>query len=271
VLDGRGTALGTTTVQLAPLTPDAPAPKVRDTIRTIGPTAPPWSVAIPIDYTLWTPTAQNQITTQVMVDSQQSGVYASARARASGQLGIVGLEGSLAWDGSPATPTGDGWVGARVRALRLGNASLELGPSLRFGFPLGNQGAPARIEPGFAVGGTFDHFSWVADLGGRFRLSADTANSGAPPILAYAFIGGFAHVGSLVRLGMIFDGAVMSYDAPTTPFQRVPESVRGGFAIGAEFGKEVFGSTWVHLHSLGTSGDLGPASLQLGIGLRELP
>jgi hypothetical protein len=146
--------------------------------------------------------------------------------------------------------------------LRLGDASLELAPSIRVGLPITGDGAPARLEPAVAVGGAISRFSWLANLGGRFRLAADDGPFPAATAQGFVLAGATADVVSWLRVSALVDAHLAFREAGT-------KDVLVGLGAGVEAGTSIFGALSFRASPLPDPG-VGPFAAQLSLGVRQV-
>jgi hypothetical protein len=264
IVDDRGAVLGTTEYVPPPAgpPPKAEAPRVPQ----IGPSAPLWQVSQITDVMAFAPTPPDGAAAGVGIGRFSAGGAWSVQgqARASGSVGPLGFEAALR-SGATGEDTQDAaaWFGVRGRVLRIDGAALELAPALRLGFPVAAAGAPARIEPGLAVGGAAGRFTWLADVGGRFRLADDKGKGGAPPGQGFVLLGGTLDVVPWLRLNASVDAHLVILDAGR-------KSGLAGLGLGLEAGTRVYGGLALHLAPW-YAADAGPFGMQLVLGFRGLP
>jgi FecR protein len=263
VVDDRGTVLGSTE-WVPPPPPAAHKVDEREHIPQIGPYAPLWQVSQITDVMEFAPTPPDGAAASVGLMRLPTGGSVQGQIRASGSVGPIGLEAAIRSGATgEATEDASAWFGVRGRVLRLDGAVLELAPALRVGFPVAAAGAPARIEPAVAVGGAADRFTWLADVGGRFRLEDDKGASGAPPAQGFVILGGTMDVLSWMRLNA-------SVDAHLVFGETGQRTGLAGLGLGIETGTRVYGGLGLHFAPWWAA-DAGPFSAQLALGFRGLP
>jgi hypothetical protein len=263
VIDGRGAALGTAQIDLADRAPrpgqpaipreDAPPP-------LLGAWVPLLSLSPVLD-TLWLPpTPPNAAAIGAGVARGERGWVAEGQARATGSIGPLGLDAALRTSaaGEPSFGSG-GWLGARVRVLRLDRASLELAPALRAGIPLADAGPPARLEPSLSAGGAAGRLSWVIDAGARLRLSDGAGASGVPASHGFLLVGAAFEPAPWLRLHSVIDAHLLHAQ---------PALVRGGVGAGAEAGGPLFGGLSVRMGPTHDARE-GAIATQIVVGIRE--
>ncbi|XYI00364.1 FecR domain-containing protein [Sorangium sp. So ce1128] len=300
VVDGRGGVLGTREAELpaASLASPAtvPAPPAAPVLGAYLPLLPVSGVSD----VLWlapTPPAVVAVGAAVARSRSRSGDgwVAAGQVRASGAVGPVGLDVALrsnpAGEGEAAGSAG--WLGARVRVLRLGRSAFELGPTLRLGVPLTDAGPPVRIEPGVALGGAAGPLTWVVDAGARIRAAGEGDAAGgdgsaaggeggasgdgsaaggdgsaagggelaAPPAQGFLVAGATADATPWLRLHSALDLHLVHRDGGAN-------DVLGGLSAGAEAGGALFGALSVRVSPWREAGD-APVTAQIAVGFRE--
>jgi hypothetical protein len=221
----------------------------------------------PVIDTLWlAPTLPTAVAVGAGAWRSEDGWSAQGQLRATGSLGPVGVDAALRsgtiGGAETSAPAGsNGWLGARVRVLRLGRASLELAPALRVGLPLASGAAPVRIEPSIAVGGAAGQISWIVDVGARVRAQDDGGAAGAPPSQGFLLAGAAIEPSPWLRLHLALDAHLVHRDEGDN-------DVLGGFGAGVEAGRAVFGALSLRA---GPPADATEGSIagQLAIGVRE--
>lgn len=261
VIDDRGAVLGTTEwTPPARAAVNAPAPRVPQ----IGAYAPLWQLSPSADVIWSAPTPPDGAVVGVGMGHGAQGWTFQGQVRASGSVGPVGLDAAIRTDTTDGqTSDGSAWLGVRVRALRLGDARFEMAPALRAGFPIGSLGAPARVEPSLAFGGAVGRFTWLADIGARVRLAADTNATGTPPAQGFLLAGGTVDFLRWLRATAVIDAHLLAQDGGK-------KEVLGGFGAGVEIGTSVYGGLGLHLAPW-TDAQMGPVSAQLTLGFRRAP
>ncbi|WP_437308961.1 FecR domain-containing protein [Sorangium sp. So ce388] len=287
VADGRGAVLGTREVELpAAATASAaplPAPPAAPVLGAYLPLLPVSGVSD----VLWlgpTPPAVVAVGAAAARSRSRSGDgwVAAGQVRASGAVGPVGLDVALrsnpAGDGEAAGSAG--WLGARVRVLRLGRSAFELAPTLRLGVPLTDAGPPVRVEPGVALGGASGPLTWVVDAGARIRAAGKGDAAGgegsaaggegsaagggelaAPPAQGFLVAGATADATPWLRLHSALDLHLVHRDGGAN-------DVLGGLSAGAEAGGALFGALSVRASPWREPGE-GPVMAQIAVGFRE--
>jgi hypothetical protein len=263
VVDDRGAVLGTTEyVAPPPAAPLAGAGTGRP--PQIGAYAPMWQLS-PASDVLWlAPTPPDGAAVSVGMAHARGGWTAQGQVRASGSVGRLGLDASLR-SGTTDDVTADGaaWLGARVRLVRLAGSAFEIAPALRAGFPISALGAPARLEPGLALGGVAGRFTWLADLGGRFRLARDSNATGTPSSQGFLLAGATADVVPWLRVHAVVDANLVFPDLGA-------KHVLAGLGAGVEAGTSIYGGLSLRV-SPWTDAGTGPFSAQLALGFRGFP
>ena len=259
VVDDRGSVLGTTEWTAAPL-PEAapPAPP------QIGAYAPMWLISPSADVLWIAPTPADGAAISTGLAKGTGGWTFQGQVRASGSIGPLGLDAALRTDTADGkTASGSGWLGARVRVLKLAGSALEIAPALRVGMPISALGAPVRIEPSIAVGGVAGRFTWLADAGARVRAASDEGATGTP--VAQGFLVGGATFDPLawMRLHAAIDAHLVARDGGS-------KDVLAGFGAGIEMGRALYGGLALHLAPWSDPG-IGPFTAQISLGFRAIP
>ncbi|WP_437757867.1 FecR domain-containing protein [Sorangium sp. So ce1389] len=288
VADGRGGVLGTREVELPAAATASAAP------LPASPAAPVLGAYLPllpvsgVSDVLWlAPTPPAVVAVGAAAARVGGGWVAAGQVRASGAVGPVGLDVALrsnaAGDGEAAGSAG--WLGARVRVLRLGRSAFELGPTLRLGVPLTDAGPPVRVEPGVALGGASGPLTWVVDAGARIRATGEGEGDGgaaggegdggaaggegsaagggelAPPAQGFLVAGATADAAPWLRLHSALDLHLVHRDGGAN-------DVLGGLSAGAEAGGALFGALSVRVSPWREAGE-GPVTAQIAVGFRE--
>jgi hypothetical protein len=257
LLDGRGVVLGTAELVIpdrpAPPPPPPPSP------RLLGPTLSPWQPSLVTDVMWWSPTAPDTVAIGVAGGVRGQGGVFAGQVRASGSIGRLGLDGVLPTVPSGAADASDAsaWLGVRYRALRLGASALEVGPALRLGLPLDMDKGASRLEAAMAAGGARGAWTWLGNLGGRFRLAG---SRDVPMVQPYLLLGAtYDPLGWLRAYGLV-DGHLLLRSG------EVRMAGRGGLSLGLEAGGTVFVALAGRM-GLGEAGSgfSGLASLSLGV------
>lgn len=261
VVDGRGGVLGTATPSLADTAPPPAPPPVA--IPHLGAYVPMWQISPTTDVLWSSPTAPLEAAVSAGTIRARGAWRFQGQVRASGAVGPVGLDAAVRSNATGDTVSdGSAWFGARVRALRIGNAEFELGPLVRIGVPVVSAGAPARLEAGLALGGAAGRFTWLVDLGGRARLRDDGGAAGAPPAQGFLLAGATLDVAPWLRLHALADAHLVRRDSAASEFL-------GGLGAGIEAGRAVFGSFGFRA-SPWPDPDAGAFAAQLAIGVRQV-
>ncbi|AUX40631.1 hypothetical protein SOCE26_020320 [Sorangium cellulosum] len=269
VVDGRGGVLGTSHADLPAVaaSPRAapPAPPPPPVLGAYLPLLPMSGVAD----VLWLgPTPPSVAAVGAGAARSGGGWVAAGQVRASGAVGRLGLDVALrsnaAGDGEAVGSVG--WLGARFRAVRLGRSALELGPTLRVGVPMAEEGPPVRVEPGVALGGAAGRLTWVVDAGARIRASRreDGAAAGpaaAPPVQGFLLAGAAGDAAPWLRLHGALDLHLVHRDGGAN-------DVLGAVSAGAEAGGALFGALSLRVSPWREAGE-GPVMAQIAVGLRE--
>jgi hypothetical protein len=196
-----------------------------------------------------------------------AGVDADPRVRAlvgaQGALGPIGIDARVSsaelLDGASVDESA--WLGASAHLGGEEESLMSVGFSLRVGIPLSTTAPAPRIEPTLALGGAVDAFSWVVDLGARFRLEADDArfrtDAGQGFVLALA---AYDALEFLSVFGIV--------DAKLATRETVdPMEFRGGLGGGVEVGTWIFGSASVRASPW--ADEVGHLSGIIALGVRE--
>jgi hypothetical protein len=265
VVDDHGFLLGTAEYAPAP-PPERPPPPVAEEPRLpqIGPYAPIWQATPGADVLAFAPTAPNQALVSTGLLHANAGWTFQGQLRASGLIGPLGVEAALhtnTTDGT--TAVGAGWLGARVRVLRLERAAFEVAPALRVGFPLSASGLPAQFEPAIAVGGVAGRFTWLVDFGGRFRVASDGTTTDVPIGQGFVLATGTFDILRWLRVHAALDAHVLVHDVGQ-------KQGIGGIGAGVEAGTVVYGALGVHASPWSDPG-VGPFLGQIALGLRGFP
>jgi len=261
VVDDRGGVLGTTEVDLADRAPPPPPPRAAP-MPVLGAFAPLLTLS-PVTDTLWLPpTLPNAASAGAGAWRSERGWAAQGQARVTGSVGPVGLDAALR-SGAAGEPSlgSSGWLGARVRVLRIGRAELELAPALRLGLPLAEAGPPPQLEPSIAVGRAVGRASWVANAGARVRLEDDGGAAGVPTAQGFVLTGATFEPVRWLRAHAALDAHLIHQDEAGL-------AVIGGLGAGLEAGGAVFGGLSFRV---GTTNDEreGTVAGQLTVGIRE--
>ncbi|WP_438027885.1 FecR domain-containing protein [Sorangium sp. So ce233] len=282
VADGRGGVLGTREVDLpaaeaASPGATAPAPPALPVLGAYLPMLPVSAVAD----VLWLgPTPPAVVAAGAAASRAGDGWVAAGQVRASGAIGPLGLDVALRSNpaGGGEAAGSAGWLGARLRVVRLGRSAFELSPTLRLGVPLSDAGPPARVEPGVALGGAAGRLTWVVNAGARIRAAdgegsaagdgsaAGGAGGGelvAPPAQGFLVAGGTADAAPWLRLHGALDLHLVHRDGGAN-------DVLGALSAGAEAGGALFGALSVRVSPWRGAGE-GPVTAQIAVGLREAP
>lgn len=266
IFDGSGASIGHADAQGAPAAPPPPPPVE---MPLLGVTAPLQSVSPDVAGTWSSPTLPRAGSIAGAGAFPEGGGVVAGSARATGSVGIVGLEASVRSRGTRAAFVDEGaWFGIRARVLRSGLARFELAPVFRVSLPTTIAGPIARFEPALAMGGLSGSgkVSWVGQLGGRFRGSEGDAERrlSVPSAQGFGNLGAAYHASPIVR-------AYGALDVQVHPDVRGgdPDSVvvRGGLTGGLEVGKRLFGGLGARVTPW-TAGN-GPVEAQLTLGIRE--
>ncbi|MGK3965848.1 FecR domain-containing protein [Sorangium sp. So ce118] len=279
VADGRGGVLGTREVELPAAASASAAPlPARPAAPVLGAYLPLLPVSGVSDVLWLAPTPPAVVAVGAAAARSGGGWVAAGQVRASGAVGPVGLDVALrsnpAGDGEAAGSAG--WLGARVRVLRLGRSAFELAPTLRLGVPLTDAGPPVRVEPGVALGGASGPLTWVVDAGARIRAAGEggegsaaggegSATGGAelaaPPAQGFLVAGATADATPWLRLHSALDLHLVHRDGGAN-------DVLGGLSAGAEAGGALFGALSVRASPWREAGE-GPLTAQIAVGFRE--
>ncbi len=264
IVDDRGVLLGSTEYA-APATPPPPSPADEmPHVPQIGAYAPLWQATTGSDVLPFAPTAPNGATVSVVMLHATRGWAWQGQVRASGMFGPVGVEAALHTDTTDgATAYGASWIGGRVRLLRLEGSALEVAPALRVGFPLSDSGLPVQFEPAVGVGGVAREFTWLVNLGGRFRPADDESGTSVPVGQGFLVATGTMDVLPWMRVNAAIDAHVV---VPEVGGKRG----LGGVTAGVEMGTVVYGGLGLHLSPWADQG-AGPFSAQLAVGVRGVP
>lgn len=262
VVDGRGLVLGTGELpgSAPPLDALGP-PKAPSKTPRIGPDVPIIGASTFANLALRSPTARSAFALGGMVEGSEDGTSIHGHVRAVGAIDPVGVDASIAYAMSGDEPSDTAaWLGVRYRALRLGDARLELGPSLRAALPVTPESAPLRLEPAIAGGGVSGAFTWLVNLGGRLRLQDDGGRSGTPLWQTFALVGASVDAAPWLRATAFLDGYVFGGGRAF--------SGGGGLSAGLEAGTMLFGGFWGRV-SPGNEGGVVMLSAELTLGVRE--
>lgn len=280
VVDDRGAVLGTSDF-VPEVVPDKAKPPEKVRYPVLGAYAPMWQVSPSADVLWFAPTPPLGAAVSAALAESQGKWTTMGQARGSGTLGPVGIEGSIrSTTADGHTADASGWLGTRVRVLRIEGPSdplpdapavrsirLEVAPSVRVGFPASAAGMPAQIEPGVAVGGAVGTpaglVTWLADAGGRLRLQNDGSMTGVPTGQAFVLVGGTLDPLSWMRLHALLDTHIVVRDGGA-------KNGLGGLGVGIEMGKAIYGGLSLHLSPWSDPG-VGAFAGQLAVGFRGLP
>lgn len=257
VLDARGAVLASEIIDPGPAAP-SPAPPEPPPVF-IGPTLPMRPFSPRVDVIGWAPTTRSTATLGASTDSGTGdGVSLAGDAYLAGGFDAFGLDLGLRHRRRLDDRASDtsGWLGARYRFLDL--EGVQLGTGLRLGFPLDDGGPPLRLEPSFGAGAAHGDWSWLANLGGRIRMTEVDART-------------------FVDDGHVFGVAAAAYDV--LPWLRLHGGLdahvlldrstlfRGGLTLGAELGTIVYGSLSGRVSPWRDVG--GHVGGQIGVGIRS--
>jgi hypothetical protein len=234
VLDGRGTILGTSTLERLrseALASPAPRPKV----PAIGLTTESWQPSPVTGVMLWSPTARNAASASVQTAMNHSGALFRFQGAASGGVGPVGVDASIRSGvfGDEVRRDDNAWLGARLRAMRLGAADFELGFAARFGVPVTSLGPDPRFEPSIALGGVRGRYTFLANLGLRIRMAQGGVDT--PDGHGFVLAGATVSALSWLRFGAMLDAHVVHFETRSTV-------ARAGLSLQAEAGTFVYGA-----------------------------
>lgn len=267
VLDEDGVVLGHREFEYQPT--KGPPRSTPDDRSNIGISAPPFSLA-PVGAPLWwTPGADTTGSIGVVAAGDADGGPADITGRilSSGALGPVGFDLQLRADGFLGERLSDpsGWVGARLRLMGGKKGSIEIGPSVRVGFPITKYSRPTRLEGGFAIGSEMGKWTWLLNAGSRFQLEFDGLGAFTMPFEA---VGGITYqVTSWLRVAAIVDGAV-GLDSLSSPCAICEENgpiPLGGASLGAEAGTNIFGGAFGRFSPFGAAFGNMEAILTFGV------
>jgi hypothetical protein len=266
IVDGTGASLARLDAQGGPAAPSPPTPSAVE-MPLLGVTAPLLSVSPDVAGTWTSPTLPRAGAISGAAAFPDGGGVVAGTARATGTIGVVGLEASIRSRGTRAAFVDEGaWFGVRARVFRKGLAQFELAPVFRVSVPTTVTGPIARFEPALALGGLAGKVSWVGQLGGRFRGSESGAGARLPVPSAQGFgnLGAAYHASPLLRAY----GAVDLQVHPNVR-QADPDTIvlRGGLTAGLELGHHFFGGAGARVTPW-TAGT-GPVEAQLTLGIRE--
>lgn len=243
VVDDEGNVLGHREFEYQPT--KGPPRREPDDRSNIGISAPPFSFA-PVGAPLWwAPGADTTGSIGVVAATDADGgpTDVTGRILTTGALGPIGFDLQLRADGFIGERLSDpsGWVGARYRILGGKKGQIEIGPSVRVGFPITKYSRPTRLEGGFAIGSEMGRWSWLVDVDTRWQLEFDGLGAFTMPL---ELVGGITYQAtSWLRFAGIVDGAV-GLDSTSSPCaiceMNGPIPV-GGLTLGAEAGTNVFG------------------------------
>ncbi len=264
VVDDRGVVLGTTeyTPPAEPTAPPPPPERVHH--PQLGPYAPLWQSSPGADVLPFAPTPLNGAAVSVGMVRGGGAWSFQGQVRASGAVGPVGFEAALHTDTTDGkTADGAGWVGVRVRLLRLEGSALEVAPALRVGFPLSASGLPAQVEPAVAVGGVARQFTWLVNFGGRLRTADDGSGTDVPVGQGFILATGTLDVLPWLRVHAALDGHLVMRDGGA-------KNGVAGLGLGIEGGRAFYGGLSLHLSPWSDQG-VGPFTAQLAVGFRGVP
>jgi hypothetical protein len=249
LVDGRGSVLG----ERASEAPSAP-PTAAAKLPQLGPVSPVVALASSVDVPWWSPSLPRQAALGVGTQLSEKSPIGQGFARASGGVGRLGLNASLALKafGADESAARTAWLGA---AYRFGQGERTLwGLSLRAGVPLHADAASTRLEPSFAVGTELGRFSWLGNLGGRVALGA---RDELPRLQAFAIVGGSYRPEPWLRLYSMIDGHLS---------ERVDNArARAGLAVGVEAGGTFFGGLGLRSSPWSDAGGILFGQLTLGV------
>jgi hypothetical protein len=185
-------------------------------------------------------------------------------AHASGAFGPVGLDATVFTPATQDVPTdSSAWLGLRYRMYRNDDHTFEIGPVVRFGFPLDDRGPAPRLEPSLAFGGARGDWTWLANVGARIRLGGPPVDRAfADAAQGYLLAGGSYSALTWLRFAAHVDVHVL------VPGAALDVLGRGGLALGVEAGESFFMSLGGRVTPWNDVGG-GHLAGQFALGFRE--
>jgi hypothetical protein len=241
---------------------DASAAGRREPLERLGITAPIVSPS-PLDNVVWwAPSRPDSVSAGATGHLRDARWGAQLAVRGSGSVGAFGLDAIVTTPelaGEPADSSA--WFKLRWRAVRARDTAIEIGPAAEIGLPLTTTSPAPRAGLGLAVGGAHERFSWLANAGGRARLSDPEERLDAPSAQGHLLAGSSYDAQDWVRVYALLDAHALDH----------PESdafaVRGGLSIGTELGRSVFASAALRASPWDDAG--GTLLGQLSVGIRD--
>ena len=270
-VDQRGRVLGTLVPRPKSTPPPfvvAPEPFV---YPTIGSTTPYVPMSPRIAVGMLAPTSPRAAEVGALFESDGDPAAIAGFARGSGQIGPVGVDGTIRTRQGLSDRPADtgGWVGLRYRAWRMvlsevDGTTLELAPRLAVTFPLDDESPSPQLETSVLFGGAVGDASWVLNLGGRARLGRRGQQQAFVDEGQIYLLGGGAYlplpwlrVVSALDLHLLVPGGGLS------------PLFRGGLTGGIELGQTFFVSLQGRISPWNDVGGYGGG--QLALGLRSWP
>ena len=267
VVDGTGVTLGSHRPTARGEEPAVgPAPAEPEHLPQVGPSAPRSSLGVLGAPLAWSARGTSMAALSVVLGGDFSpddehDVDFQGRLSATGALGPVTIEATIYTDALGDAGAGDasGWLGLRDLAFRDEELHLELGPALRFAFPVSDTSPPGRAELGFAVGGDAAPWTWLVDVGSRLQLEDEVAGPASMPI--FGVVAATVDLLEWLRAHATVDLMLVR---PGDVFR-----AGGGLSLGLEAGTTFFGS--VSGRGAPFAAPLGGLSAELTVGIREAP
>lgn len=231
-------------------------------LERLGVTAPIVSPSPLDNVTWWAPTHADAVSVGATGYRKGERWGSQFTVRGSGSLGAFGLDALVATPEVAGSAADDSaWFKLRWRSVRTRDASLELGPAAELGIPLTTASPATRAGLGIALGGALDRFSWLANAGGRARLTDNAQRLEAPDAQGYLLFGSSYDAEEWLRVYTLLDAHALDH----------PEddafAVRGGLSIGGELGSRVFASAALRASPWDDAG--GTLLGQLSVGVRD--
>jgi len=271
-LDGRGRVLGSLVPTEAVVDPElAPVQPEPFVYPLLGAAVPYVPMSTRLAAGLHAPTTAEVASVGGLVESDGDPAALAGFVYGSGQIGPLGVDGAIRTRRGLSDQPGDtgGWLGLRYRAWQTmvseeDGTTLELAPRLALAFPLDDEGPSPQLDSSMLVGGTVSDWTWLANLGGRFRLGRQGRRQAfVDEGQVYLLGGGSYRPSSWLRLVSVLDLQLL------VPGGSAPVLFRGGLQGGIEMGETFFVSLQGRVSPWNDVGGYGGG--QLALGLRSWP
>ena len=262
IVDSEGHVLGQAPAEgtLAP-----PPPGIASLVPLLGASMPFVSASPDVAGTWTAPTLPRAGAVLAGGALRSSDSVFSGSVRATGTAGPVGFEASIRSRGTSSAVVDEGaWFGIRARVLRVDLARFELAPVVRISVPTTAVGPVRRVEPALSFGGSAGPWSWVGQVGGRFRAGEGALRLPVPPAQGFANLGAAFRPGEWITAYGVIDGQVRR-DVRSTPARDAVG--RAGLGAGLEIGRSVFGGVGARVTPFAET--TGHVEGQIAFGIRE--